>query len=316
MNAPAVPMAPAPLTAFVGRAVELDLALARLERFGVVGISGPPGSGKSALAAQIVQRAAQPALWIFLGASLGDPVEDLIWQLARPLIARQPGLATALQLQSPSPRALMQILIGCHLRKPLVICIDMPEPIVASRINLLLGDLADLITQLPGRPIRLILVGRSLPPRVLPYAMAPLDGLTREEVAVWAAQSGLQLDDQELTQIVEQTAGLPGALLALVDPMSVRRPASFARLMGLHRLRLLVTGILGRLPIAEQRVLAEIALTPERHQPPTYDLAPSLALLEEHGLIQHRPDQIQLHPLIRSYFQQLYARPPGTRGPG
>lgn len=316
MDAPASPTAPAPLIAFVGRATELQLALARLERFGVVGISGPPGSGKSALAAQIVQRVAQPTLWIVLGANLGNPVEDLIWQLARPLLARQPGLAATLQVEALSPLVLIQILVNLYTQKTLLICIDIPEPIPAPEINVLLGSLADLIAQLPGRPIRLILAGRSLPTHVLPYTMAPLAGLTEAEIGAWAAQAGLQLDAQELTQIVEQTGGLPSTLLALFDLMSLRRPASFARLMGLHRLRLLVAGILGRLPIAEQRLLAELALMPERHQPPAYDLAPGLDHLEEHGLIRHSPNQIQLHPLVRSYFQQLYARPQSPAGPG
>lgn len=299
---PATPLVPAPL---FGRESAQAQAQEQLDRQGVVGIAGPPGSGKSALAAEVARQRGRDSVWMLLSEDLGSPIEDLIWKLAAPLATRRPGLFRRIRPSGLPPIARIQALLAHYAARRLTICIDLWSPIAPAGIQLI-GDLAHYLTRLPGHPIQLILIGRWLPAQLQPYAITPLEGLNADVIGAWATQRGHALDPAQLATIARQTGGLPIAVAALLDALDSHKPANFAQLLLLPQLRRLAASLLGQISIAEQRLLVDMVLVEGREPPLIQTRTPTIDALDRQGLLRHTPAGPQVLPLIRSYFRQLY----------
>src|SRR5258706_3563029 len=167
---PPTPPAPDP---FVGRTQEQAQGLSLLRQRGVVAISGGAGSGKTALAAALVEASQIVAFRIELSAGLNDRVESLLWQIARPLAHEAPAIWRALhQIEqarwSYPPIVRLQMILDAYAQRSseMIIWIDRVEKVSDPTLASLIEGLCDYVTHTHRTQLRLILEGRSLPYRL------------------------------------------------------------------------------------------------------------------------------------------------------
>lgn len=308
---PHFPAAPAVPNPFVGRSDSVAQALERLDRDGVVGITGAAGSGKSALAAAVAARRGQPVVWVTLSEGEPAALDELLCQLALPLSSSEPELLTTLDKMRQAgyaPLTRLQHLLASYARQPtsVLICIDQVEQALSATLRSLLVGLCEYVAQSPTTGISLIIVGRALPIKLRAYTLPPLRGLNAADIAAWSEALALRLSPEQIEQIVAQTGGLPVALDTLrIAITEAGRELPVTRLMALRELRQLVISMLGALPVEAQRTIGDLATHPERYASLSLETLPLIEVLDQQHLIAITPDAVLLHPLLQSYYQQL-----------
>lgn len=304
-----IPTAPAP---FVGRDQELAHALRQLEQRGVIALTGMAGSGKTALAAAIVQANDQPALWIDIRTDLIDGVDPLLWRLAQPLAAEEPGLWDLLnQAQQRSwnyPAVIrLQMILAAFARQnhELLICIDTLEAASDSSLAALLAGLCHYAANTTETRIKLIVIGRSLPYELELYALPPLQGLPPESIREWAQQRGLVLDLETAQAVYQRTAGNTLALERLLHPPQ-RDPIRLSDLAVSARVRSFIKIILEGLTDDERGLLAYLATRPDQRDSVPIERVMQLLRLEELQLVSSSPpNTILVHPIISLFFSSF-----------
>lgn len=308
---PLFPPVPAVPASYVGRADTIGEALERLERDGVVGITGSLGVGKSALAAAVATRRNQPIVWVTLSEGGEATVDELLWQLAQPFEASEPELlATLAQMRQAgyAPVNRLQHILAAYARQTasVLICIDQVEQALGSTLRSLLVGMCEYVALSADTRIELIIVGRALPIKLQSYTLPPLRGLNAAEIEAWASALGLMLSPHEIEQIVAQTGGLPIALQALRIAIHEAGPElPVEQIMAVRELRQVVVGVLGTLPIEVQRTVGDLAAHPERYANLSLETLPLIEVLDQQHLIAITSEAVLLHPFLQSYYQQL-----------
>jgi hypothetical protein len=241
-----------------------------------------------------------------------DQIDELLWQLARPLTQRDPALKDELeQLRRESYPSLvrLQSILTAYAHQPedALICIDHVEQAMSPSLRLLLIELCEYVALNEHTGIDLVIIGRALPIRLRPYMIPPLNGLSSEAISGWAAAARLSFTAEQIAQIATQTGGLPTALQSLRLALDELSPADLphSELMALRDLRQLVVSILGELPVEAQRTAADLAAHPERYMSLSAEALSILELLEAQHLVTITPADVRLHPFLQSYYQQL-----------
>jgi transposase len=194
---------------FVGRREEQSYYAWRLQTEGLAHIWGLPGSGKSALAAELAadgHRYGQMILWHTCRAGRDSTLLGIIRGLAQALAAagddtlwRELRQATPEELD---PAALLDALRERLLMRPAVVILDDAHHADAEETDALLDALADLVAR---RSIRLLLVGRD-PIESVTYL--PLPGMIeREAQLLWAGSPALPAD--QWRALYAATGGMP-----------------------------------------------------------------------------------------------------------
>lgn len=301
-----IPMVPEP---FVGYTTQQHRLTQRLAEPGVIAISGMVGSGKTALAAAYLHQCELTSYWIEIEAGLNDSVDALLWQLAQPLAAGAHTIWRALHRihQSswhyPTLTRLQIILEGyTTLPRPTLVCIDQVQRVAQSPPERLIVNLCDYVAQNRNTNLKLLLIGRTLPYDLQPYSSPPLEGLSAEEIATWAEQIGVSLEQTIASQIHAQTGGLPQALALILTGLRESRDVAPQHLMTLPQLRRFVSRTLGELPADAKTLLKQLALGADSAAAIGFDNLSHLDLLERHGLLQCLAEhKIVVHPLIQSF---------------
>ena len=201
---------------FVGRRDEQSYYSWRLQTDGVAHIWGLPGSGKTALAAELAAE----------GHRFG---QTIVWHTCRPgrdsgLLGIIRGLAQALAgagdetlwrelrarpLDEQDPAALLETLRGQLLARRTVVVLDDVQRADPEEISALLDALADLVVR---RSSRLLLVGRD-PIESLPFP--PLPGLIESEAELlWSGAPMLPTEQWQL--LYAATGGMPEPIRRVV----------------------------------------------------------------------------------------------------
>jgi hypothetical protein len=307
---PPFPPAPAMPAPFVGREREQAQALDLLRRRGVVAISGGVGSGKTALAAALIKASGSAACHIHLSTGLNDRIDAFLWQIARPLAYEQPAIWRALhQIEQarwnyPPLVRLQMILEGYAQRSSdIIIWIDGIENSADSALTSLVEGLCEYVAHTHRTQLRLIIEGRSLPYRLQPYAIAPLQGLLAPAIVSWAHALALTLTADEAERMYQQTGGLPQAVAMLMTALQrgVDR-TDIERVVFRTEIRRFISYMIRPLTGRERALLAQIAAASEQH-PLTPNIALELETLEDLQLVTVTPNNVQAHPLIRRFYQ-------------
>lgn len=194
---------------FVGRREEQSYYAWRLQTEGLAHIWGLPGSGKTALAAELAadgRRYGQMILWHTCRAGRDSTLLGIIRGLAQALAAaRDDTLWRELRQATPEeldPAALLDALRERLLMRPAVVILDDAHHADAEETDALLDALADLVAR---RSIRLLLVGRD-PIESVTYL--PLPGMIeREAQLLWVGSPVLPAD--QWRALYAATGGMP-----------------------------------------------------------------------------------------------------------
>lgn len=302
---------PAPPVLFIGRDHELAHALCQLQQRGVVAITGMAGSGKTALAAAVVDASDQPVLWIDIRTDLIASVDPLLWRLAQPLVTAESGIWELLnQMQQlgwnyPAVVRLQMILAAlARQERDLLICIDTIEAASDPDLAALLGGLCHYIANTTQTRIKLIAIGRTLPYELNLYALPPLQGLSPEIIHQWAQQCGIALDPDTVQLVYHRTAGHTLTLEHLLQPSQCE--LQFTDLIGPLRSRPFIKSILSGLTDDEHTFLAYLATRADQHDPIPIERVMQLLRLEELHLVVTTPlHDIVVHPVIRLFFSSF-----------
>lgn len=216
---------PVPPTPLIGRDQVLRHADDRLDRTGVVAVTGIAGSGKTALAAHVAA-AARPAVhWITVYSGVNSSSADLLLQLAAPLAELAPETWQALHMLHQTDRAyplsvqLQMVLAGYRDATHLTtIILDGVDLLIEAGSIALIVALCDHVARRGGARLRLIVTGRMLPYDLTSYALPPLRLLDLPTLLEWATTAGSALTPEQAAQIIDQSAGFPAAVAhALAD---------------------------------------------------------------------------------------------------
>lgn len=212
---------------FVGRHEEESYYAWRLQTEGLAHIWGLPGSGKTALAAELAaegHRYGQTILWHTCGAGPDSTLLGIIRGLAKALAsAGDDELWQQLRytpLDEQDPRALLDTLRERLLARPAVVVLDDIHRADLEETETLFDALADLVSR---RSTRLLLVGRT---RIESVNYPPLQGLSeREALLLWAGAPALSAE--QWSALYQATAGLPQPLRRVAA--TYRRAGDLAR---------------------------------------------------------------------------------------
>ncbi len=194
---------------FVGRREEQSYYAWRLQTEGLAHIWGLPGSGKTALAAELAadgHRYGQTILWHTCRAGRDSTLLGIIRGLAQALAAAGDDTLWRELRQAPpeelDPAALLDALRERLLLRAAVVILDDAHHADAEETDALLDALADLVAR---RSIRLLLVGRN-PIESVTYL--PLPGMIeREAQLLWAGSPALPAD--QWRALYAATGGMP-----------------------------------------------------------------------------------------------------------
>jgi hypothetical protein len=248
---------------FVGRRDEESYYAWRLQTEGVAHIWGLPGSGKTALAAELAAegvRYGQTTLWHTSHAGPDSTLLGIIRGLAKALAAAGDDTLwrriRRANTEAPDQYELLDLLRERLMLRPSVVVLDDIHRVDEQKTEMLFDALADLVAR---RSTRLLLVGRW---RIDSLAFPPLQGLSeRDAQLLWAGAPALSAE--QWWALYEATGGLP-TLLRLVAAASRRagdlfRPGYWSRDIATW----VRDEIWSRLTRAEQRLLvAAHALPP------------------------------------------------------
>jgi AAA ATPase domain/Homeodomain-like domain len=194
---------------FVGRREEQSYYAWRLQTEGLAHIWGLPGSGKTALAAELAadgHRYGQMILWHTCRAGRDSTLLGVIRGLAQALAAAGDDTIWRELRHAPTeerdPAALLDALRERLLLRPAVVILDDAHHADAEETDALLDALADLVAR---RSIRLLLVGRD-PIESVTYL--PLPGMIeREAQLLWVGSPTLPAD--QWRALYAATSGMP-----------------------------------------------------------------------------------------------------------
>jgi transposase len=194
---------------FVGRREEQSYYAWRLQAEGVAHIWGLPGSGKTALAAELAaegHRYGQIILWHTCRAGRDSTLLGILRGLAQALAGAGDEALWRELRQAPldelDPAALLETLRDRLLARRAVVVLDDVHRADPEETAALLDALADLVVR---RSSRLLLVGRD-PISSLPFP--PLRGLIEGEAELlWSGAPALPLE--QWRQLYAATGGMP-----------------------------------------------------------------------------------------------------------
>ncbi|GAB4211798.1 MAG: hypothetical protein OHK0022_46760 [Roseiflexaceae bacterium] len=216
---------------FLGRTDELSAMQERLDKSGLLMITGMPGVGKTMLAATLARRVAPSDQIFWHSFSAGENLDALIWLLAG-MLARhgQSGLWELLQQarqsggQLPPAEVLLGYLAQQLTGRGYLLCLDdlhliEDDPRVEQLIDRLRPELAR------GR-LGLIITTRRVPDFAREGDLAPLGGLKHEDTRALLELRGVLLDNTLLDVLYEQTGGNTQLLTLAIDALQRgQRPA-------------------------------------------------------------------------------------------
>jgi len=309
---PALSPVPPPPTPFVGREQAQAQAMDLLQQHGVVMLGGGVGSGKSALAAAIIETSGMPAFRIELFAGLSDRVESLIWQFARPLAHEAPAIWRALhQIEqarwSYPPVVRLQMMLDAYAQRSseMIVWIDRIEHVADPAAASLIEGLCDYVAHTHRTQLRLILEGRTIPYQLKLFAMAPLQGLLPEAIMMWAQQQAIPMNHDEAVHVYQQTDGLPQAVALLFGMLGNDLDRSaIERVVARPEIRRFVVYLLSTLTIEEQRLLTQLITNPEQHHIRSPNTLCELEALEDKQLVTVTPTLVRVHPLIKDFYHR------------
>ena len=226
---------PAVLTSFIGRAGPVREVAGLLERHRLVTVTGPGGSGKTRLAAEVARQVAgefADGAWLVGLAPVADPAQVAAVVAAALGVRDQPGV--------PAGGAVARVLA----RQQLLLVLDNCEHVIGAAAELCAGLLAacdDVRVLATSRePLRVAgearyrLAGLALPDR------DDLAGAARAEAVALFADRARNVDVQ--FALDERTAPAVARLVARLDGMPLAIELAAARVEALG-----VTGLLDRL---------------------------------------------------------------------
>jgi len=217
--APAAPDRPPGVSHFVGRERELAYYREKLSEHHIAVIVGMAGVGKSALAAQLAQRLAEPEKIFWHTFRQGESIQVLVWELANFLAwDGQDELWNLLQRaqqsggQPPAAETLFNYVLQMVPGQGYLFCLDDFQHVDEDPIqNLLLRQLRELLAV--GQ-LDIVITSRRMPDLLQVAEFDPLDGMEVGDAGSLLRRHGVTLEDDELAGLVARTGG-NAALLTL-----------------------------------------------------------------------------------------------------
>ena len=296
---------PLPPRPFVGRAEVLAAAQARLNERGTVVITGIAGVGKSALGAALVETS--PTHWVDGSPLLNGEGAAMLWQIALPLATIDPEAWASLQeMQVAAARSFplavqLQVVLTAYaaLATPITVVVDHVERLAGCDALALLAVLCEQLARGAAQGLRLVIIGREVPYRLLVAALPPLAPLGAEAIGEWASLQGLPLDAAGAEQLHLETDGLPGAVSAALIWRSGAEPA-----YGPERP---LWDQLQTMSADERRLLLALARG-ELSEPLGFEQRALLVRLEDMHLASRPQGRgVVLNPLIRRFVLRMAA---------
>jgi len=258
---------PAALTSFVGRSGPVSEVAGLLGEYRLVTVTGPGGSGKTRLAAEVAREVAgrfADGAWLVELAPVADPAQVAVVVAAELGVREQPGV--------PAAEAVARVLS----RQQLLLVLDNCEHVIGAAAELCAGLLAacDDVTILATSREPLAVAGEAryrLGPLSLPGSDDAAGGAGSEAVALFAdrarrADTRFVLDSQTGAAVARLVRRLDGM------PLAIELAAAHVEALG-------VAGLLDRLD--DQFVLLTSAdrLAPDRQRSPAAAVQWSYQLL-------------------------------------